>query len=68
MPDYVFKVILWNVIIEYCFHIINVNSSRSNICSNQDLHTSGAECFHDTVTLCLLHIAVKPLCHITAAL
>ena len=61
-------VILWNIIIEYRFHIIHIDTSRCNISCDQDLCFSGTETAHHTVTLCLLHISVQSLSKISASL
>ena len=45
--------ILRNVIIDNAIHIVYIDSSRRNVCGNQDLRRAVAEAAHHTVTLLL---------------
>lgn len=67
-PVHIIFIVLRQIIVEYRFNIIHINSTRCNIGCNQNICFSIPEIFHHTVTLHLFHIAVNPLSCIAAPL
>ena len=65
---YIILVILRYIIVEYRLDIIDVDTAGCHIRCHQNVRPSGTECTHDTVTLLLFQIAVKPFCKIAASL
>ena len=64
----VILVVLGDVIVEHCLHIIHIDAPGRHIRGHQDLCGSVPEAVHDTVPLLLLQIPVKALGEIAAAL
>ena len=52
-------IILWNIIVAYQFHIIDVNAARRHIGGDQDRISAAAVLLHHIGAMLLLHIAVQ---------
>ena len=64
---YIILIILWNIIIEYCFYIIYVNSTSCHIGCNQNISLTITETLHNTISLCLTHIAMQTFCKVASS-
>ena len=60
--------ILWYIKIKYCFHIININTSCCNICSNKNISLICLKSLHYNISLMLREITMKSLCKIASSL
>ena len=61
-------VILRQIVVKYCFHIVNIDTTGSDIRCYQNLCFSVTEVSHNTVTLLLFHITMQTFCKITTVL
>ena len=61
-------VILRQIVVKYCLHVIDIDTAGSHICCHQNLCLAITEVTHHTVTLLLFHITMQTFCKITAVL
>ena len=59
--------ILRNIKVDYVRNIVNVDTTSSNVRSNQHIHRALAEFLHNAVTLVLAQVAMQTFCHIATA-
>ena len=56
---YIIFIVLRQIIVKYCLDIVNIDSARCHIRSDQNIASSASETLHHTVSLLLLHVSVN---------